>query len=195
MPSSLIPANVLTKLKLTPDAFDSVRVKPLTNLQIAQHLAVDVRQLTTIPELSPGRPRSGESHLTISSAIGVYTEKLPTNNLALFSSKYPSLGSPSVTVNFPLLSQTKQHLVQFTVALYNKNLTYRFRVTQFPTNTSQEITVDSKTTVITALIPPLPQDIGLDFEFVRLAARLEQRNAQSEEGGWAFYSVKISSVS
>lgn len=195
MPNSLIPADILTKLKLTPDAIGRGRAKFLTNLQIAQRLAVDVRQLTTIPELSPGRPRSGDSHLTISSSIGVYTEKLATNNLALFSSKYPSLGSPSVTVNFPLLSQTKPHLVQFTVALFNKSLNYRFRVFQFPTNTFQDITVDGKTTVITALIPPLPQDIGLDFEFVRLAARLEQRNSQSEEGGWAFYSVKINSVS
>ena len=164
------------------------RTRDLTTAQRARYLKVEPKDLTLLPlVLTPGVPRIQQNHLTFFSAILLDTELPASNNFALFSSAYPTSGSPSVQVEFKQLKPGKAHLVEFNVSLNQEAIPYKFRVFQYPMGTFQDIII-TKPQVIAVFIPAIPGFSG------NLGASIDQTNLKSEQASWFFRSVRISSV-
>ncbi len=178
---------LMKEMNLTEAHFQH-KTRDLTPTQRAKFFKVDPKVLAAVPlKLTPGVPRSGENHLTFFSAILIGTETTASNNYALFSSAFPTVGSPSVQVEFKQVKPGKAHLVEFNVSLIDDSIPYKFRVFQYPTGTFQDITITQQQ-VIAVFIPAIANFTG------NLGAAIDQRNSKNETAGWIFRSVRISSV-
>ncbi|MES2777171.1 MAG: hypothetical protein V4722_23545 [Bacteroidota bacterium] len=171
--------------------FDSKRLvtlKPtiLTNLEIAKKLGVRPEALSTSVTLSPNKPRTGKNFLSMYAAMMVIANPAASNNIALFSSAFPSAVNPGVQVEFEAIKSGKKHLVEFNISLNEPEKVYKFRVFQYPTATFQDISI-SGSQVISVLIPA---SAGISS----YGASISQQNTKAEACGWIFHSLKISSV-
>ena len=136
--------------------------------------------------LSPGVPRSGGSFLTFFSALLLDADLTVGNNFALFSSKYAPLVIPTVQVSFAPGDKTKQYLVEFNLSINNPALVYRFRLTG-PLGQTQDVTLNTNQ-IVPYLVTPIPPDIG------NYAVSIEQLNPASDDAGWAFHSVQVTTI-
>ena len=185
-----------TTLSLSPDKFKKLgfdatslaTLKPtrLSDAATAKLLGTRTSSLTTAVTLSPNKPRSGKKFLSMYSAMMVIANPLESNNIALFSSAFPTAVSPAVQVEFDPIKAGKKHLVEFNISLNEPNKVYKFRVFQYPTATFQDISI-SGSQAITVLINPF-EDIS------SYGAEIMQLNTKAEACGWIFHSVKITSV-
>jgi hypothetical protein len=161
---------LIKEMDLTEAHFQS-KTRDLTTAQRARYFKVEPKDLTLLPlTLTPGVPRIQQNHLTFFSAILLDTELAASNNFALFSSAYPTSGSPSVQVEFKQIKPSKAHLVEFNVSLNNEAIPYKFRVFQYPMGTFQDITL-TKQQIIAVFIPGIPGFTG------KLGASIDQTNS------------------
>ncbi len=91
--------------------FDSTlsTLKPakLTDAAIAKKLGVATAALSTAVILSPNKPRAGKKFLSFYSAMMVLADPAASNNIALFSSGFPSAVSPGLQVAFDPITAGK----------------------------------------------------------------------------------------
>ncbi len=185
-----------TTLSLSPDKFKKLGFDPsvlstlkparLTDAATAKLLGVRTTSLTTAVTLSPNKPRAGKKYLSMYSAMMVLANPLESNNIALFSSAFPTAVSPSVQVEFDAITAGKKHLVEFNITLNESSKVYKFRVFQYPTGTFQDLSV-SGSQAITVLINP-------ESNISTYGAEIMQLNTKAEACGWMLHSVKITSV-
>ena len=116
----------------------------------------------------------------------VLADPAASNNIALFSSGFPTAVSPGLQVAFDAITAGKKHLVEFNISLNESNKVYKFRVFQYPTATFQDISI-SGSQVISVLINP-------EANITTYGAQIMQLNTKAENCGWIFHSLKISSV-
>ena len=164
-------------------------LKPLsfTDIEITSQLGARPGIMINSLILSPNKPRSGESFLSFHAAVMVEANPASSNNIALFSSAFPSVNNPSVQLEFATIKPGKKHLVEFNITFNEPAKVYKFRLIQFPTATYQDVSV-SGTQVLSILIPSIP-----DYPY-SYGAALNQLNTKAEACGWIFHSVKISAV-
>ncbi|GAB3224977.1 hypothetical protein [Spirosoma arcticum] len=178
---------LIKEMDLTEAHFQR-KTRDLTLTQRAKYFKVEPKDLTIFPlTLTPGVPRIQQNNLSFFSAIMLLTETAASNNLALFSSAYPTGGNPSVQVEFKQIKPGKAHLVEFNVSLVNEAIPYKFRVFQYPLATFQDITL-TKQQIIAVFIPGIPGFTGT------LGASIDQTNTKNDNASWMFRSVRISSV-
>jgi hypothetical protein len=117
--------------------------------------------------------------------------KFPTGSgQALYSSAYPGGVFPGAQVAFPRIKTGKKHLVEFNVLL-NSNVTYNFRVFQYPLGGFQDVSIPGpKSETLVSLVPPVDEIDG-DLE---LGAAIQQRDTVSESAGWVLHSVRITTT-
>jgi hypothetical protein len=185
-----------TTLSLSPDRFKKLGFDPatletlkpmrLTDAATAKQLGVRSGSLTTAFTLSPNKPRAGKKFLSMYSAMMVLANPLETNNIALFSSAFPTAVSPAVQVAFDAIKAGKKHLVEFNISLNEPGKVYKFRVFQYPTGAFQDLSISSSQ-AITVLVNP-------EDNISSYGAEIMQLNTKAEACGWIFHSVKITSV-
>ncbi len=164
----------LIKMGFDVKKLDRATPRTLTDAQRAKLLEVKVAELKSPFLLTPAKPKNGKSHLTLYSSMMVYPIYPADSGEALFSSMFQGAVFPGAQVSFPRLKTGKMHLVEFNVAL-NMNLTYKFRVFQYPLGDFQDISIQGpKTTTLTALVPPVDQISGN----LELGASIQNRNTQ-----------------
>jgi len=177
----------ITKLGLSPSFLKDLKPVTLSDLEIAKKLDIGVFTAVTSVTLSPNKPMSGKNFLTMHAPIMVMANPLASNNIALFSSAFPSVNNPSVDVEFAAIKAGKKHLVEFNITLNEPSKTYKFRLFQYPTGTHQDISI-SGSQIISIVVPAIA-----DYAFTYGAA-INQLNTKAEACGWILHSVKISSV-
>jgi hypothetical protein len=158
----------------------------LTDAVIAKKLGVATAELSTSVTLSPNKPRVGKKFLSMFSAMMVLADPAVSNNIALFSSAFPTAVNPTVQVEFDPITSGKKHLVEFNISLSEPNKVYKFRVFQYPTAIFQDISI-SGSQVISVLINP-------ETNITTYGAEIMQLNTKAENCGWVFHSLKITSV-
>lgn len=176
----------LKKLKLDANTLATRKPAVLTDVAIAKKLGVRPELLSTVVTLSPNKPRTGNKFLSMYSAMMVIANPAASNNIALFSSAFPTAVNPAVQVEFDAIKTGKKHLVEFNISLNEPEKVYKFRVFQYPTGTFQDISI-SGSQVISVLINPAT-DIN------SYSAEIMQLNTKAEACGWIFHSLKITSV-
>lgn len=164
----------------------SLKPARLTDAAIAKKLGVATAALSNSVTLSPNKPRVGKKFLSMYSAMMVLADPAASNNIALFSSGFPTAVSPALQVEFDPISAGKKHLVEFNISLNEPNKVYKFRVFQYPTATFQDISI-SGSQVISVLINP-------EANITTYGAQIMQLNTKAENCGWIFHSLKITSV-
>lgn len=180
-----------TKLGFDPKKLQKTKVRALTDVQKAKMLEVTTAKLKTPILLTPAAPLKGKSYLTMYSAMMVYPIYPEGTGEALFSSSFPGVVFPGAQVEFPRIKKGKNHLVEFNVQL-NMNIMYKFRLFEYPLGNFQDIQIQGPTTdALVVMVPPVDQIEG-DLE---LGACIQQRNTQNENGGWALFSVRITTTS
>lgn len=160
----------------------------LSTTDLAGKLKVLPERLSTTVTLTPGKPRIGKNNLTFYSPMMVMTSEASTNDLALFTSKYPDIGFIGLKVDFAPISKNKMHLVEFHITLNDPQKAYKFRITQYPVGTAQDVTISNQQVLYT-IVPAVNED------FLTYGVQVMQQNTPSDEAGWIFRSVKITSVS
>jgi len=176
----------LKKLKLDANTLATRKPAVLTDVAIAKKLGVRPELLSTAVTLSPNKPRTGNKFLSMYSAMMVIANPAASNNIALFSSAFPTAVNPAVQVEFDAIKTGKKHLVEFNISLNEPEKVYKFRVFQYPTTTFQDISI-SGSQVISVLINPAT-DIN------NYGAEIMQLNTKAEACGWIFHSLKITSI-
>lgn len=176
----------IKKLGFDPSSFATLKPARLTVAATARKLNVKPELLSTAVTLSPNKPRAGKKFLSFYSAMMVLADPRETNNIALFSSAFPTAVSPTIQVEFDPIKAGKKHLVEFNISLNEPDKVYKFRVFQFPSATFQDISI-SGSQPITVLVNPF-EDIAA------YGAEIMQLNTKAEACGWVFHSVKITSV-
>ncbi len=187
-PTTTLPlsADRIKKLGFDASSFATLKPATLTLAATARKLNVMPELLTTAVTLSPNKPRAGKKFLSMFSAMMVLADPRESNNIALFSSAFPTAVSPSIQVEFDPIKTGKKHLVEFNISLNEPNKVYKFRVFQYPTSTFQDISI-SGSQAITVLINP-------EADITSYGAEIMQLNTKAEACGWMFHSVKITSV-
>lgn len=175
------------KIRFDSALLSTLKPARLTDVVIAKKLGVATAALSTSVILSPNKPRSGKKFLSMYSAMMVLANPAASNNIALFSSGFPTAVSPAIQVEFDPITAGKKHLVEFNISLNESNKVYKFRVFQYPTATFQDISI-SGSQVISVLINP-------DANITNYGAQIMQLNTKAENCGWIFHSLKITSVS
>lgn len=175
------------KSKFDSSLLSTLKPTKLTDAAIAKKLGVATAALSTSVTLSPNKPRSGKKFLSMYSAMMVLADPAASNNIALFSSGFPTAVSPGLQVAFDAITAGKKHLVEFNISLNESNKVYKFRVFQYPTATFQDISI-SGSQVISVLINP-------EANITNYGAQIMQLNTKAENCGWIFHSLKITSVS
>jgi len=175
--------------KLNLDPFNLANLKPvvLSDLEIFKKLDVRPGLAITSLTLTPAKPRSDKSYLTMHSVIMYMANPLTSNNIALFSSAFPTVNNPVVQVEFDQIKVGKKHLIEFNITLNEPNKIYRFRVFQYPTGTHQDIAI-SGSQVISVVVPSIADHAST------YGASINQLNTKAEACGWIFHSLKISSI-
>ena len=120
------------------------------------------------------------------SAMMVLAGPAASLNIAIFSSAFPTAVSPDVQVEFDAITVGKKHLVEFNISLNEPNKVYKFRVFQYPTGTTQDISI-SGSQVISVLVNASSNTSSFGAEIMQL-------NTKAEACGWVFHSVKITSI-
>ncbi len=174
------------KLKLDANTLATRKPVVMTDVAIAKKLGVRPELLSTAVTLSPNKPRTGNKFLSMYSAMMVIANPAASNNIALFSSAFPTAVSPAVQVEFDAIKTGKKHLVEFNISLNEPEKIYKFRVFQYPTATFQDISI-SGSQVISVLINPAT---GINS----YGAEIMQLNTKAEACGWIFHSLKITSI-
>lgn len=177
---------IFKKLRVDSSTLAARKAVVLTEVQVAKKLSVDPGLLTATFTLSPNKPRAGKKFLSFYSAMMVIANPAQSNNIALFSSAFPTAVNPAIQVEFDPITAGKKHLVEFNISLNEPGKIYRFRVFQYPTATFQDISI-SGSQVISVLINPF-QDINT------YGAEIMQLNTKAEACGWIFHSVRITSI-
>lgn len=181
---------VIAKTGYDVKKFGKVKVQPLSDARKAQLLNVPVAALKLPIVLSPSRPLKGESSLTLFSSIMVDPTYPAESGEALYTSAYQGAVFPGAQVAFPRIKKGKMHLVEFNLVL-NMDITYHFRVFQYPLADFQDISVKGPAIeTLVALVPPVDEIDG-DLE---LGASIQQRNTVNDNAGWALYSVSITTT-
>lgn len=175
------------KFKFDSSELSTLKPARLTEAATAKKLGVATAALSNSVILSPNKPRSGKKFLSMYSAMMVLANTAASNNIALFSSGYPSAVNPGLQVEFDPITTGKKHLVEFNISLNESNKVYKFRVFQYPTATFQDISI-SGSQVISVLISP-------EANINTYGAQIIQLNTKAENCGWVFHSLKITSVS
>ena len=111
----------------------------------------------------------------------------PTEGVALFSSRFPTVGEPIVEVEFKLLTPGKKHLVEFYVTMIQTSGTYKFRVFNYPLGNWQDESFKTKN-VFTEIVNPIAGYSG------SYGVAIKQRNPKSELMSWYFHKVVITPV-
>lgn len=174
------------KVKFDSKLLPTIKPARLTDAAIAKKLGVATAALTTSVTLSPNKPRAGKKFLSMYSAMMVLANPLASNNIALFSSAFPTAVNPGLQVAFDPITPGKKHLVEFNISLNEPNKIYKFRVFQYPTASFQDLSI-SGSQVISVLINHF-EDIN------SYGASISQLNTKAEACGWIFHSLKITSV-
>ncbi|HLA59730.1 MAG TPA: hypothetical protein VK622_13240 [Puia sp.] len=177
----------LKKFKLDTATLSTRKVSKLSDVAVAKKLGVDPGLLTAAMVLSPNKPRSGKKFLSMFSAMMVLADPRPSNNIALFSSAFPTAVNPAIQVEFDPITAGKKHLVEFNISLNEPNKVYKFRVFQYPTATFQDISISGSQS-ISVLVNPAS---GI----TTYGAEIMQLNTKAEECGWIFHSLTITSIS
>ncbi len=175
------------KFKFDSTLLSTLKPARLTDAVIAKKLGAATTAVITSVTLSPNKPRSGKKFLSMYSAMMVLANPAASNNIALFSSGYPTAVNPGLQVEFDPITAGKKHLVEFNISLNESNKVYKFRVFQYPTATFQDISI-SGSQVISVLINP-------EANINTYGAQIIQLNTKAENCGWIFHSLKITSVS
>jgi hypothetical protein len=177
----------LTKFNLDMGTLALRKPSGLTEVAVAKKLGVSIDALTAAFILSPNKPRSGKKFLSMYSAMMVLANPAESNNIALFSSAFPTVASPGIQVEFDPITAGKKHLVEFNISLNEPNKVYKFRVFQYPTGTFQDLSI-SGSQAINVLINPAAN-------INSYGAQIMQLNTKAEECGWIFHSLTITSIS
>ncbi|MEO7308634.1 MAG: hypothetical protein ABIR78_08740 [Ferruginibacter sp.] len=178
---------ILKKIRLDAGKLGSLKPLRLTDLEIGKKLKVRPELLSSSVILSPNKPRTGNKYLSMYSSIMVIADPSASWNIAMFSSAFPAVTSPAVKVEFDPITAGKKHLVEFNITLHESSKVYKFRVFQYPTGNSQDISI-SGSQVISVLVNA--STTSTDF-----GAEIMQLNTKAEACGWTFHSVKITSIS
>ena len=125
------------KSKFDSSLLSTLKPTKLTDAAIAKKLGVATAALSTSVTLSPNKPRSGKKFLSMYSAMMVLADPAASNNIALFSSGFPTAVSPGLQVAFDAITAGKKHLVEFNISLNESNKVYKFRVFQYPLQLSR----------------------------------------------------------
>lgn len=178
---------------ITTRQLRSTKITPISNAARAKLLGIPAAAITVVAApivLSPAKPIKGTSDLTIFSTMMVDPTWPAASGQALFSSAYPSAVDPGAQVAFNRIKKGKNHLVEFYVTL-NMNTAYKFRVFTYPLGDFVDVTIQGpKSTVITALAPPVDQIAGT----LELGASIQQRNTVADNAGWSLQSVQINTI-
>ena len=191
MPKSTVKRiDSLKKLGFKEATLRNLDVKELTNAERSKILkferAPTYKALTN--KLTCTKPRVGDNFLTFYSPMMVETEGVANGHFALFSSKFPGVIFPAARITFKPEASNKRHLVEFYVTLFNSSMNYKFRLFNFENFTHQDVTLNSQTHTITALVDPL-DDYSGDY-----AVEMQQRNTQTEDAGWMFHYAKVTAI-
>jgi hypothetical protein len=182
---------VAEKLGYDFKKLDTVKFEPLSDAKKASLLNAPIAALTVPIHLSPSRLINGQSNLELFSSMMVDPANPAGSGMALFSSAYPGVLFPTAQVAFPRIAKGKMHLVEFHVELYS-NVTYHFRVFQYPLGDFQDISVQGpKTETLVALVQPVDQIEGN----LELGASIDQHNTLNDDAGWSLHSVSITTTS
>jgi len=189
--ATVVRNDTILKLGFDPKKLERINVKALTDVQKLKLLGGGVQaQLKTPIVLSPAAPVKGSSNLTLYSAMMVYPKFPAGTGEALFSSSFQGAVFPGAQVEFPRIKKGKNHLVEFNVQL-NMDIKYKFRLFEFPLGNFQDIEIQGpKTETLVVVVPPIDEISG-DLE---LGASIQQRNAASNNAGWALFSVRITTI-
>ena len=179
--------STLKKFNLDMGTLSTRKISKLSDVAVAKKLGVDPGLVTTAVILSPNKPRIGNKFLSMYSAMMVLADPRPSNNIALFSSAFPTAVSPAIQVEFDPITVGKKHLVEFNISLNEPNKVYKFRVFQYPTATFQDISISGSQS-INVLINPAAN-------ITTYGAEIMQLNTKAEACGWIFHSLTITSIS
>ncbi len=177
----------LKKFNLDVGGLSTLKPARLTEIAIAKKLGVRPDLLSSAVTLSPNKPRKGKKFLSMYSAMMVLADPAASNNIALFSSAFPTAVNPGLQVEFDPITTGKKHLVEFNISLNEPGKVYKFRVFQYPLASFQDISI-SGSQVISVLIKP-------EANINSYGAQIIQLNTKAESCGWIFHSVKITSIS
>jgi hypothetical protein len=177
---------VFNKIKFDAGLLATLKPTALTDREITKALGTKMTATVTSVTLSPNKPRSGKKYLSFYAAMMVLADPAPSNNIALFSSAFPSAVNPSVQVSFDAIKAGKKHLVEFNISLAEPAKVYKFRVFNYPLASFQDVSI-SGNQVISVLV-------AAEADISTYGASINQLNTKAEACGWILHSVKISSV-
>ncbi|HTE46731.1 MAG TPA: hypothetical protein VK636_15875 [Gemmatimonadaceae bacterium] len=184
---------IATKFGVTLPTLRATKITAMTAAQQAKALGVSIGSLVAVPApivLSPAKPITGSSNLTVFSSMMVDPTWPVGTGQALFSSAFPAGVDPGAQVAFNRVKTGHTHLVEFHVTL-NMNAAYKFRVFTYPLGDFVDVTIQGpKTTSISALAPPVDEIAGT----LELGASIQQRNAKVDSAGWSLQSVEVNVI-
>ncbi|MBV9879764.1 MAG: hypothetical protein JO180_04670 [Gemmatirosa sp.] len=192
-PAAVQETAVAAKVGLTVTQLRSTKLVSISDTARAKYLGVRASGLVRVATpivLSPAKPITGSSSLTLFTAMMVDPTWPTGSGQALFSSGFPGGVDPGAQVAFPRLATGKTHLVEFYVTL-NKAAAYKFRVFTYPLGDFVDVVIQGpKSTVIPALAPPVDQIAGA----LELGASIQQRNTKADDAGWSLQSVQVNTT-
>jgi len=179
-------AETLRKAKIDASTLRNLKPTIMTDREITRAVGAKMTAVITSVTLSPNKPRTGKKFLSFHAAMMVLADPAVSNNIALFSSAYPSAVNPGLQVSFDAIKPGKKHLVEINITFNDPAKVYKFRVFKYPIATFQDISV-SGSQVISVLIDA---ETGIS----EYGAGITQLNTKAEACGWIFHSLKISTV-
>lgn len=177
----------LKKFNLDMGTLATRKISKLSDVAVAKKLGLKPGVLTAKFVLSPNKPRVGNRFLSMYSAMMVIANPASSNNIALFSSAFPTAVNPAIQVEFDPITAGKKHLVEFNISLNEPNKVYKFRVFQYPTATFQDISISGSQSLSVL--------VNHSSGITTYGAEIMQLNTKAEECGWIFHSLTITSVS
>lgn len=176
----------LRKLKIEAETLRNLKPAVMSDREITKALGAKMTAVINSVTLSPNKPRSGKKYLSFYAAMMVVANPAASNNMALFSSAFPSAVNPGLQVSFDAIKPGKKHLVEFNITFNDPAKVYKFRVFNYPAAGFQDISV-SGSQVISVLVQPAA---GI----TEYGAGITQLNTKAEACGWIFHSLKISAI-
>lgn len=176
----------LRRLNVEEATLRNLKPTVLTDREITKALGARATAVITSVTLSPNKPRVAKKFLSFYAPMMVLASPSVSNNIALFSSAFPSAVSPGLQVEFDAIKPGKKHLVEFNITCNDSAKQYKFRVFHYPLASFQDVTI-SGSQVISVLVPA---SAGIS----EYGAAISQLNTKAEACGWIFHSLKISAV-